>query len=299
LDFENLQEPATKLTEEAPAIYYAYKASLVGAAQQLELTDSGLSWRFAGRSGVWRYADIAAIRLSYRPVSMQARRFRADLQHIDGGRLAILSTSWQTAALMAPQDNGYRSFMIELHRRMEKVGSKAELTAGLGRKAYLAALALVALVGQTLPPAIAKGSDPLTLRPIGTSVVEAERFVLRDPGGRPRATMAVAEDGTPLLIFLDRDGEARGVVGPKHLVLSSDDGASVARLLVNPAGTPALRLEKDGRLRAVLGMSGDGTLALGFYGQDGKGRALLDVGADGSPGLTLFSKAGTIAWSAP
>ena len=37
--------------------------------------------------------------------------------------------------------------MIELHRRMERVGSTAELTAGLGHKTYLAALALVALVG--------------------------------------------------------------------------------------------------------------------------------------------------------
>ena len=37
----------------------AYKASLIGAAQQFELTEQGLSWRFAGRSGVWPYADIA------------------------------------------------------------------------------------------------------------------------------------------------------------------------------------------------------------------------------------------------
>jgi hypothetical protein len=59
----------------------------------------------------------------------------------------MLSTSWQTAALMAPQDNDYRAFMVELHRRMERIGSKAELTTGLGRKTYLAALALVALVG--------------------------------------------------------------------------------------------------------------------------------------------------------
>lgn len=85
----------------------------------------------------------------------------------------------------------------------------------------------------------------------------------------------------------------------EHLFLSGDDGGSAVKLLVNPGGTPALRLEKDGRLRAVLGMTGDGTLALGFYGQDGKGRALLDVGVDGSPGLTLFTKTGKVAWSAP
>ena len=61
------------------ALHYAYKASLVGAAHQFELTEQGLSWRIAGRSGLWPYADIASVRLSYRPVSMQSRRFRADI----------------------------------------------------------------------------------------------------------------------------------------------------------------------------------------------------------------------------
>jgi hypothetical protein len=127
-------------------ISYAYKASLIGAAHQFELTESGLSWRLAGRAGTWPYAEIAAIALSYRPVSMQARRFRADLRHQSGARLIILSTSWQTAALMAPQDQAYRTFIIELHARMAKAGSRAVLTGGLGRKAYAAGLTLVAVV---------------------------------------------------------------------------------------------------------------------------------------------------------
>ena len=139
--------PAQIPAQDAPTIRYAYKASLIGAANRFDLTDDGLSWRFAGRAGVWRYADIAAIRLSYRPVSMQARRFRADLRHVNGARLVILSTSWQTAALMAPQDKDYRLFIIALHERMAKAGSRAELSGGLGPKTYAAALALVALLG--------------------------------------------------------------------------------------------------------------------------------------------------------
>jgi len=99
-----MQERVTETASEAPAIRYAYKASLIGAAHQFELTEEGFSFRFSGRSGVWRYAEIAAIRLSYRPVSMQSRRFRADIHHSSGARIAILSTTWQTAALMAPQD---------------------------------------------------------------------------------------------------------------------------------------------------------------------------------------------------
>jgi hypothetical protein len=137
------------ITADPPAqttVSYAYKASLIGAAHQFELTESGLSWRFAGRAGTWPYAEIAAVGLSYRPVSMQARRFRADLRHESGARLIILSTSWQTAALMAPQDRAYRVFITELHARMAKAGSRAALTGGLGRKAYIAGLTLVGVV---------------------------------------------------------------------------------------------------------------------------------------------------------
>ncbi len=125
---------------------YAYKASLIGSAHRFELGDEGLVWHVARRSGLWRYGEIVAIRLSFRPVSMQQHRFRADLRHVDGGRIAILSTSWQTAALMAAQDNGYRNFILALHARMQSAGSRAVLTAGLGRSTYAAALALLAVL---------------------------------------------------------------------------------------------------------------------------------------------------------
>jgi hypothetical protein len=130
-----------------PATRYAYKASLIGAAHQFELTGEGLSFRLAGRSGLWRYAEIAAIRLSYRPVSMQWRRFRADIHHVNGARIVIFSTTWQTAALMTPQDRDYRAFMVELHRRMAEGGSMANLSGGLGANTYAAALVLLALLG--------------------------------------------------------------------------------------------------------------------------------------------------------
>ena len=130
----------------ASATSYAYKASLIGSAHRFELTDEGLSWHIARRSGVWRYDEISAIRLSFRPVSMQQHRFRADVSRAGGGRIAILSTSWQTAALMAPQDSGFRDFIVELHARMAKAGSRAELTAGLGRKTYAAVLAFLAVL---------------------------------------------------------------------------------------------------------------------------------------------------------
>jgi hypothetical protein len=132
--------------EASSGIRYAFKASLIGAAHQFELTGDGLSWRIAGKSGVWPYAGISMIRLSYRPVSMQSRRFRADIGNADGGRIVILSTSWQSAALMAPQDHDYRAFLTQLHACMAEAGSRAALIGGLTPRVYAAAVILLTLV---------------------------------------------------------------------------------------------------------------------------------------------------------
>jgi hypothetical protein len=132
--------------EGARTISYAYKASLISSAYQFELTDAGLSWQMGRRSGVWPYADIASIRLSYRPMSMQSRRFRADIDRAGGERIAILSTTWQTVSLMTPQDQDYRAFVIELHRRMKEAGSKASLIGGIGTVTYAMAVAVLVLL---------------------------------------------------------------------------------------------------------------------------------------------------------
>ena len=175
----------------AAGVRYAYKASLIGAAHQFELTDAGLSWRIAGKSGVWPYAEISAIRLSYRPISMQSRRFRADIENADGARIAILSTTWQTAALMAPQDQDYRDFIALLHERMEKAGSKAALIGGLRPRIYAAAIVLLTLVtiamAGLLVRAIATGELTGALFLVGFAALFAWQiggFVRRN---RPRA----------------------------------------------------------------------------------------------------------------
>ena len=130
----------------ASNVRYAYKASLIGSAHLFELTDAGLSWKVSGRSGVWAYRDIADVSLSFRPTSMQAHRFRADVRHKDGGRIRIVSTNWQTVSLMTPQDNGYRAFIEGLHARMAAAGSRASLTGGLPKGIYAAALVFVGLL---------------------------------------------------------------------------------------------------------------------------------------------------------
>jgi hypothetical protein len=180
-------------------VRYAYKASLIGSAHRFELTDDGLSWHIGNRSGVWPYAGISAIRLSYRPVSMQSRRFRADVAGLEStgyestglGRIAILSTTWQTAALMAPQDRDYRAFIIELHVRMKQATSHATLTGGLRPRIYASAVVLLILVAMAMAGlfirAIATGEWAGALFLVGFAALFAWRvggFVARN---RPRA----------------------------------------------------------------------------------------------------------------
>jgi hypothetical protein len=47
---------------------------------------------------------------------------------------------------MAPQDQGYRTFITRLHQRMQMAGSRAALIGGLGPRTYAAALVLLTLV---------------------------------------------------------------------------------------------------------------------------------------------------------
>ncbi|CAN5207493.1 hypothetical protein BH10PSE10_BH10PSE10_09820 [soil metagenome] len=126
---------------------YVFKPSLVGGASQFDLTDEGLSWHVRGKTGVWPLDKIAAIRLSYRPVSMQSRRFRADIEDTRGERITLYSTTWHTVALMSPQDSGYRAFIVELHRRLAAIKSKVVLVVGINPRIYFTGIALIGLVG--------------------------------------------------------------------------------------------------------------------------------------------------------
>ncbi|GAB1716699.1 MAG: hypothetical protein NTAFB05_17410 [Nitrobacter sp.] len=132
--------------ETPPGLGYAYRASLIGSAHRFVLEDEGISWQAGSRSGIWRYADIAAVRMSYRPMSMQSRRFRTDILHRDGGRIVVMSTTWQTLALMDTQDKDYRVFIVELHRRLALHGARASLVGGLRPALYFAGVGVLTLL---------------------------------------------------------------------------------------------------------------------------------------------------------
>jgi len=126
--------------------HYLFKSSLEGGAKQLTLSDAGLTVQ-ATRTELWPLESIAAIRLSYRPASMQAWRFRADIETLSGQSIKIFSTTWHSISQMARQDDDYRAFITELHRRLASVHSSARLTAGINPVLYMAGLVVMALIG--------------------------------------------------------------------------------------------------------------------------------------------------------
>jgi hypothetical protein len=133
--------------EQLPPLRYAYKASVAGSPQSFELTGQGMSYHTGFRSGVWGYGDIGRIRLTYRPVSMLRHRFRADVRHKDGRTLKIFSATFAGILALTPQNDSYRAFIAELHRRVAAAGGSAEYVAGLHPIAFWMAVAVFSALG--------------------------------------------------------------------------------------------------------------------------------------------------------
>lgn len=125
---------------------YFYRASLMGPAYRFELTDDGIVWTIGRRSGLWPYADVTAVRLSYRPMAMQRKRYSAELRNRAGKRLKMFSTTKQTAALMEPQF-GYPAFIATLHEKLAAAGSTATLSAGIKPLTFNVLVTALALLG--------------------------------------------------------------------------------------------------------------------------------------------------------
>src|SRR5436190_13250651 len=108
-DHHNMQSPIS--------VRYTFKLSFAGTRRECRLLARGLEFSAGDSPRFWQYNEIASIRLTYRPVSMQSRRFRADIRTTAGLTLPIVSTNWKSIVLLEPQDEEYRTFVVDLHRR--------------------------------------------------------------------------------------------------------------------------------------------------------------------------------------
>ena len=121
---------------------YIHKPSLMGAPWELHLRPDALEWRTGRHEGRIAYARVTRVRLSFRPVTMQTRRFLAEVWSAGGPRLSIASTSWRSMVEQAAQDQAYGAFMRELHRRIAAAGAAPAFDRGSPALLYWPGLAV-------------------------------------------------------------------------------------------------------------------------------------------------------------
>ena len=74
---------------------YSFKPSVIGGWCTFTLKPDGLHWEIGARYGRIRYERIRAVRLSFRPVTMQSRRFVTEIWSSDNPKIQIVSVSWR------------------------------------------------------------------------------------------------------------------------------------------------------------------------------------------------------------
>ena len=145
--------------------------------------------------------------------------------------------------------------------------------------------------------------------------------------GKRRVALVVTQDDTAGLAFYDNSGKPRGTFGLElgmrpSLTFYDDQGNVGVAVEVTTQQTPCIELRKGGKLHAVLGLepddkpflclsgdnpahrialrlAGNGTPNFEFFDADGTCRAILNAMRDGVARLTLFDKAGKMAFQTP
>jgi hypothetical protein len=125
-------------------LVYAYKPSLLGAPWEFRLTPDALEWQAGRRRGRVPYGRISRIRLSFRPVTMQTRRFVTEIWWPGGPRLSIASSSWRSPLEQVAQDRDYGAFVRALNARLAVAGADASFETGVPAILYWPGLVVFA-----------------------------------------------------------------------------------------------------------------------------------------------------------
>jgi hypothetical protein len=129
---------------------YVYKPSLMGAPWELCLRPDALEWQVGRQRGRIPYARISRVRLSFRPATMQTRRFVAEIWWPERRRLSIASASWHSLFEQRSQDGAYGAFIRELNQRIAASGGPTAFETGAPAFLYWPGLALFAATGLAL-----------------------------------------------------------------------------------------------------------------------------------------------------
>jgi hypothetical protein len=148
---------------------YAFKASLAGGMRRFTLKPDALHWQVGNRGGSARYDRIRAVRLSYRPVTMQSHRFVAEIWPVGQSKIQIVSVSWRSMMEQQRLDAAYAAFLAELHRRIATARGNTQLSAGLPLVIYW--------IGVTVFTAVLLATAALVVRAAQTAQWTATVFV--------------------------------------------------------------------------------------------------------------------------
>jgi len=116
---------------------YSYRPSLLGAPWTFALTGHGMDWSAGSRSGRLRYRDVRRLRLSFKPASMQTRRFLTEIWAEGTPKLQIVSSSWKSMVEQEAQDGPYGAFVTELHARVVRAASPAPVQYDQGASPFV------------------------------------------------------------------------------------------------------------------------------------------------------------------
>jgi hypothetical protein len=125
---------------------YAFKPSLMGSMCEFTLRSDGLEWQVGRRGGRVRYDAVRAVRLSYRPVTMQSHRFITEIWAPGHPKIQIVSASWRSIFEQERLDKAYAAFVAELHRRLASGGGDVRFTTGLPILTYWVGIAVFSAV---------------------------------------------------------------------------------------------------------------------------------------------------------
>lgn len=149
---------------------YSYKPSLMGAPWLLQLTPDALAWNVGRRSGRLAYRDIAKIRLSFKPVTMQTRRYLTEIWAPGTPKLVIASASWRSIVEQTSLVGPYSEFVRQLHARVAASGGKPRCEGGLNPFLYWP--------GAVVFAALLLGMTAMMLRALQESSWQGALFVL-------------------------------------------------------------------------------------------------------------------------
>jgi hypothetical protein len=129
---------------------YSYRPSLLGAPWVFSLRGDTLEWRAGRKTGAVALRAIKRMRLSFRPVTMQSRRFLTEIWADGAPKLEICSSSWKSMVEQERLDRGYATFVAELHRRLAQAGMPVRYDQGSDPLLYWPGLAVFAVVALAL-----------------------------------------------------------------------------------------------------------------------------------------------------